>query len=266
MMKAIILAAGKGTRLRPLTYAVPKSLLPIGDRPVIDYVIDNLKTLHDIDEVYIAVNASEHIGRTIEEHFRQYKCRNPSEYDKKYRFDINVIDVLGWETGGDTYLASKQIENINDTFLVCFGDNVTEINLKDMMEYHKERGKLATMSLFEVSKKEAYRMGIAKVGSDGIIERFIEKPYNDEMGYFNGRYFANAGYYLFEPDILERLPKHKSKLEKTVIPDLVKKKEIYGYIFDPPYWLDIGTAKSYKEACRLILDKEKGVIPPPHKE
>src|SRR5208283_5595095 len=88
-MKAIILAAGQGTRLRPLTYAIPKPLLPVAGRPVIDYVIDNLAACRDIDEIYVAVS---HNASVIEKYL---------EHAKRPGLEITVVRTLGWETGGD---------------------------------------------------------------------------------------------------------------------------------------------------------------------
>ncbi len=256
-MKAIILAAGKGTRLRPLTYAVPKPLLPVGGLPIIDYVIENLQTSPRIDEVYIAVNGSEHIGKTIIEHFESYKKYEPEEFKKKYHVEIKVIDVKGWETGGDLKIAAYEA-GIDNDFVVCFGDNLTRINLGRMISVHEQTGKKLTVALFPVPLDETHRMGIAKLNDSGEVTYFVEKPKE-----YPGSNLANAGYYIMSPEVLDLIPFGKCKFEVSVIPELVSQGEVHGHLFNPPYWYDIGTLKSYIEANRLMLEERGGIISPP---
>lgn len=256
-MKAIILAAGKGTRLRPLTYHTAKPFLTIGDRPIIDYVIDNLLTSPEITNVYIAVLASEFTGKQIKEYFQSVK---------DYSAEIEVVNVLGWETGGDLKATAYEVGIKNETFVTCFGDNLTKIDMDDMIRYHRKKGKMATMSLFPVPEKDITRFGVAELDSEDNIIGFVEKPASIEQAPSN---FANAGYYVFESDILELIPYGRVKTEEKIIPELALKKQIAGYKFEPPYWLDVGTKASLKAANKLILDLEKIETPkisPPSKE
>jgi NDP-sugar pyrophosphorylase family protein len=248
-MKAIILAAGEGTRLRPLTAAIPKPMLPVAGKPTIDYVIDNLLTSKEITDIYIAV----HHGKEIME--RYFNC------SKRPGVNIHLVNVMRWETGGDMKLVAYEA-GIEDDFVVCFGDNITEINLDDMIKFHRSKGKTVTMALFEVSPGDRDRFGIGEIDGDNMVVKFKEKPkqYDEISGNL-----ANAGYYIFKPKILDLIPHGKIKTEDITIPLLVNRREVAGFLINPAFWLDIGTRESYDMANKLILDKH-GVIAPPLRE
>jgi len=221
-MKAIILAAGKGKRLQPLTYGIPKPLLPVGGRPVIDYVIDNLLTCNEIDTIYVAVS---HMRETIEGYLR-HAPRNSIK--------IHAVRTPGLETAGDlAYVARAR--KISGPVVVAYGDNITKINIAKMLSVHKRSGASATLALFPVPLNEARRFGVA-VMKKGLVIKFVEKP--------RGRppsNLANAGYYILSKEALSKIPAKKA-----------------GYIFRPIYWLDIGTLESYKRANKMML----GILPP----
>ena len=240
-MKAIILAAGKGTRLRPLTYAIPKPLLPVGGRPVIDYVLDNLFSCKDIDTVYVGVS---HKKEVIEEYLR---------HTHNERVKVEAVSTLGWETGGD--LKAIWIEKgLDEEVIVAYGDNVTKIDVTELLRQHKTGHALATVALFPVPKEDIGRFGIAELEKDGRISRFIEKPASSQM---TGN-LANAGYFVLEPEVFDRIPLGKVKLEATLFPRFAEEGKLGGVIFKPPYWLDIGTIDSYKAANKMI----SGILPP----
>ena len=246
-MKAIILAAGKGTRLRPLTYAIPKPLLPVAGKPTVEYMIENLKEA-GVDEIYLAVS---HQKEVLQAYFDNVNLNG---------IKIHILDAKCWETGGDLKMTAFDAQ-INETFISCYGDIISEIPFTDIINFHKERGKMVTMVLFSVPEKDIPRFGIAKISDDGKIEEFIEKPSLEEAP----SNLASMGVFVFEPSVLDEIPYGKVHFEKDVLPRLVKEDKVVGFRANPPHWLDIGTVDSYLQANKLILDKQ-GVIAPPKKE
>ena len=263
-MKSVILAAGKGTRLRPLTYAIPKPVLPVAGRPVIDYVVENVLTCSEVDEIVIA---SSHEGYDAFERYMTYR-----KYSRDVK--IEIVETKGWETGGDLRICIEEA-NIDDAFIACNGDTITSIDIDQMLEFHRilkeKKGTTAICALFEVPEESISRFGIAELDEIHIIERdkcystliknFVEKP----TGRISSR-LANAGYYIIDKEVLERkdiyLPASVSRLEKTMLEKLAEEKKLASYVFYPPLWLDIGTFESYVEANKMIING-KGIIPPP---
>jgi len=243
-MKALILAAGEGTRLRPLTYGIPKPLLPVAGVPTIDYVIRNVEKVQEVDEVSVGVS---HLEENIKNYFQH----------GNYRFLVKTVHTELLETGGDLKALAKAA-NVNETFFGCNGDNITEIDLQKALEFHRKKKGLATVVLFKVPKEEVSRFGIAKVEKNGLISKFVEKPKLEEAP----SNYANAGYYVLEPEVIDMIPDGKVRIEKAVFEKLAEKGKLYGYITDPPHWIDIGTLESYLEANKVILQK-KGIVPPP---
>ncbi len=242
-MIGIILAAGKGTRLQPLTYAIPKPLLPVGGRPVIDYVIDNLKTCKKIEKIYIGYS---HMGEAMRNYFAHVD----------YGIELELVSTPGWETAGDLKTIVTQ-KNINETAFVAYGDNITKLDVTDMHNFHKKTGKLGTVALFEVPWEDVPRFGVAEM--DGaVVKRFVEKPARSDAKSNK----ANAGYYFLEPEAFEQLELQKEKVECSLFPKLVSRQQLAGYICKLPYWLDIGTIESYRKANKMI----EGIIPPGDKK
>lgn len=231
-MKAVILAGGKGTRLRPFTYIIPKPLMPIGELPVIEIIIKQLKD-NGFNDIIISTGYKENLIRMF-----------LNDADKKYNLNIkysNEDKPLG--TVGSLSLIRDEL---NETFLLMNGDTLCTLNYNELMKYHKESGNTVTISLY---KKEIYvDFGIAELNGADIID-YIEKPTNT--------YFVSMGVYVFEPKVLKYIPK-----DKLDFPDLVKmliknNEKVGGYIFDG-YWLDIGRHEDYMKAnedVNLIYEK-----------
>ncbi|NYZ78895.1 nucleotidyltransferase family protein [Candidatus Micrarchaeota archaeon] len=240
-MKAIILAAGKGIRLRPLTYGIPKPLLPVGGKPVIDFVIDNLLTCKEIDTIYVGVS---HMQNMIS----SYLAHTPRD-----DVVIETVSTLCWETAGDIKVISVE-KGIREPVVVAYGDNVTRINIDRLVKFHRKMGKSATVALFKVPWDEVSRFGVAKL-ERGIVSEFIEKPQRGKAP----SNLANAGYYVIEPEVISRIPYSKVKMESSLFPKLVQEGELAGLAYNLRYWLDIGTIEAYRKANRMI----EGILPPP---
>lgn len=242
-MKAIVLAAGEGRRLRPLTYGIPKPLLPVGGRPVIDYVLDNLEKCPEIDTAYIAVS---HMKSTIESYL---------SHAGRGGLALETVSANGWETGGDlkTVIAHRGLGR--EPVLVCYGDNVTNIDVGALVASHAGNPDAnATLSLFEVPAEDAPRFGIAEL-SGKKITRFVEKP---APGTVDSR-LANAGYFVLEPSALLEAEEEKFKIEKEYFPKWAEAGKLCGQVQELHMWIDIGTAEAYRHANRLVEE----ILPPP---
>jgi mannose-1-phosphate guanylyltransferase len=240
-LKAIILAAGKGLRLRPLTYGIPKPLLPVGGKPVIDFVIENLLTSKEIDTIYVGVS---HMQNMIS----SYLAHTPRD-----DVIIETVSTLCWETGGDIRVICVE-KDIHEPVVVAYGDNVTKMNVDKLLKYHRKMGRMATVALFKVPWNEVSRFGVAKV-EDGLITKFVEKPEKNK----EPSNLANAGYYVLEPEVVDRIPNKKVKIENTLFPELAEEGELAGLVYNLKYWLDIGTTEAYRKANRMM----EGILPPP---
>ena len=148
-MIGIVLAAGKGTRLRPLTYAIPKPLLPVGGKPVIDYAIENLSHCDEVNHIFVAVSH----GKDIIENYI-----NHVEYGTK----VEIVHTLGWETGGDLKTVLNE-RAVKEPIIVAYGDIVSQINANDMLAFHKKSKKSATVALFSVPNEDVNKFGITKI-------------------------------------------------------------------------------------------------------
>lgn len=240
-MKAIILAAGQGTRLRPLTYAIPKPLLPVGGRPVLDYVLDNLTHCSEIDEIYIAVS---HRASTIKEYL---------EHAPRKGVKLTVVRTLCWETGGDLQTVIRE-KGLEGPVFVCYGDNITKIEIAPLIALHEHKPKAnATLALFSVPEHDAQRFGIAELKEDKIT-KFIEKP---KAGQTKST-LANVGYFMLDADALNQIPMKKFKIEQEYFPAWASEGRLFGYKYDLKLWQDIGTTEAYRAANRLV----EGILPP----
>jgi mannose-1-phosphate guanylyltransferase len=238
-MKSIVLAAGQGTRLRPLTYAIPKPLLPVGGKPVIDYVLDNLLSCKENKKIYVGVN---HIKSSILEYLKHTPRSIP----------VEPVQTPGWETGGDLKTIYDE-KGLSGPVLVAYGDNVTEIDAGKLVDFHKKSGALCSVALFKVPKVDIPRFGIAELQGEKILS-FTEKPSAKEAR----SDLANAGYLVLEQEAIDRIPKEKHKFENNLLPKLAIEGKLAGMQFDVRYWIDIGTIHSYRLANRLVEE----IVPP----
>jgi NDP-sugar pyrophosphorylase family protein len=241
-MKAILLAGGKGTRLRPLTLHTPKPIVPIFDRPFLRYQIELLKQIPDITEIILSLNYQ---PRRIEEIFG-----DGTDVGIKLRY---LVEPAPLGTAGAVKFAE---EFLDDTVVVFNGDVLTQIDLPSVIALHRERKAKATIVLTPVENPTAY--GLVETDPDGNITRFLEKPKPEEITCDT----INAGIYVLEPDTLDRIPKDTNwSIERSYFPSLVERKETFiAYVYRG-YWIDIGTPEKYVAVHRDIMDRRFDAVP-----
>src|SRR5437899_5305297 len=234
-MKAILLAGGKGTRLRPLTIHTPKPIVPIFDRPFLNYQLDLLKRIPEIDEVILSLNYQ---PRRIEEIFGDGA---DSGLSIKY-----VVEPAPLGTAGAVRYAG---ESLRESIVVFNGDVLTTVDLAAVIALHRERKARATIVLTPVENPTAY--GLVETDARGNILRFLEKPNPDEITCDT----INAGIYVLEPDTFDRIPKDTPwSIERSFFPSLIERRETFVAYVYRGYWIDIGTSAKYMQVHRDIMD------------
>ncbi len=229
MVKVVVLAGGFATRLRPLTLTRPKPLLPILDKPLLDWIIDSLREA-GLEDIILSLRYLSHL----------IKARYGSGID--YGVSIKYVEEhrpLG--DAGPIRLVGENI-GLDETFLVVYGDIFSNIDYKKLLDFHKKKGGLATIVLTKVEDPSRY--GVAVLDEESKITGFVEKP---EPGKAPSN-MINAGVYVFEPEVVKYIPeKAPSKLAKHVIPRLVAEGQVYGYVHEG-LWSDIGVPADYYRA------------------
>jgi NDP-sugar pyrophosphorylase family protein len=234
-MKAILLAGGKGTRLRPLTIHTPKPIVPIFDRPFLHYQLDLLKQVPEIDEVVLSLNYQ---PRRIEEIFG-----DGGDTGLGIRY---VVEPAPLGTAGAVRYAG---ESLRESVVVFNGDVLTQVDLAAVIALHRTRNAKATIVLTPVENPSAY--GLVETDAHGNIQRFLEKPKPDEITCNT----INAGIYVLEPDTFDRIPKDTPwSIERSFFPSLIERSETFVAYVDRGYWIDIGTPEKYMQVHRDVMD------------
>jgi mannose-1-phosphate guanylyltransferase len=228
-MKALILAGGLGTRLRPLTYSRPKHLLPIANRPHIEHVLD-LLLAHSVEEVVLLTS---YLAEAFAETVESARARGMR------------VEVAREEEPLGTAGALKNAEAFvgDDTFFAFNGDVLTDVDLAEVLQFHRARGAVTTILLTPVEDPSAF--GVVPTEDDGRVTGFIEKPPPGEAP----TNLINAGVYVFEPSVLERIPKGEVwSAERSLFPELVAGGAPVFALGTDAYWMDIGTPEKYLQA------------------
>lgn len=223
-MKAVVLAGGKGTRLAPYTKILPKPLMPIGETPILEVILRQMK-LAGVDDVILTVGHLSALLRTFFQDGSQLGITINYSYEDK---------PLG--TAGPISL----IDGLDDTFLVTNGDVLTTLHFADLIRFHQECNATATIAVHQ--RKVKIDLGVIQWNGKPEINGYIEKPTYD--------YCVSMGVYVFEPRVLHYIPKG----EYLDFPDLVKiliaaGEKVVGYEFDG-YWQDLGRPDDYEQAAR----------------
>lgn len=231
-MKGMILAAGEGRRLRPLTNHLPKPMLPLAGRPLLEHTITYLRDCGVSD---LAINLY-HLPQVVIDYFG-----DGSRWGVSLRYSVEER-LLG-SAGGVKRLQSF----FDETFVVFYGDLLTRTDLRPMIELHRRTGVLATMGLYHVP--DPWNRGIVQLDEAGNIVRFVEKPPRDQV--FS--HLANAGIYVLEPEVLNRIPAEQVyDFGHDVFPGLLAEGvQVAGYVIED-LLIDIGLPEKYKEANRIV--------------
>jgi mannose-1-phosphate guanylyltransferase/phosphomannomutase len=234
-MKAVVMAGGEGTRLRPLTSNQPKPMVPIVGRPCMEHIVELLRQ-HGFDEVVVTLAF---MPQAIRSYFGSGEALGiPMSYS---------VEETPAGTAGSVLLAADQLD---DTFLVISGDALCDVDLGALVRFHREKGASATVGL--VSVDNPLEFGIVVTDDDGRIERFLEKP-------SWGQVFSdtiNTGIYVLEPEVLRHVPGDRPyDFSKELFPLLLEMgRPLYGYVLDG-YWQDIGNLDQYRQANFDALDE-----------
>jgi mannose-1-phosphate guanylyltransferase/phosphomannomutase len=233
-VKAVIMAGGEGTRLRPQTSNLPKPMLPLVGTPMMEHIVALLRR-HGITDIVVTVAF---LPNAIRSYFG-----NGSE------LGVRMVYATEESPLGTAGSVGNAKDELTERFLVISGDVLTDIDLTEVIEFHEKNGALATIALSAV--ENPLEFGIVITREDGTIERFLEKP-----GW--GQVFSdtiNTGIYVLEPEIFERIPEGRSvDFSSEVFPAVLEAGEpLYGYVADG-YWEDVGTTAAYLQAHEDILD------------
>jgi len=249
-MKAMILAAGKGTRVRPITYTIPKPLIPILQKPVMEFLLELLRQ-HGFDEVMVNVS---HLAEEIEGYFR-----DGQRFGVRigYSFEGRIIDgkLVGEALGSAGGL--RRIQDFNpffdDTFVVLCGDALIDLDLTAAVNFHKKKGAIATVVTKSIPKDQVSSYGVVVTDAEGRIKAFQEKPSVEEALSTE----INTGIYIFEPEVINYIPPNKEfDLGGDLFPQLVEKGAPFYAVSMDFEWVDIGKVPDYWHAIRGVLTGE----------
>ena len=237
-MQAVILAGGKGTRLRPLTVYTPKPIVPLMNRPFLLYQIEILQRAGITD---ITLSLSYQPDKI------EILLGDRSDLGVNLRF-ITEPSPLG--TAGAYRFAANEIR---ETTVVLNGDILTDIDISSLLNFHRESKSEATLALTPVENASAY--GLVETDSEAKILRFLEKPKGDDLANLTTN-TINAGVYVLEPSILDLVPYGENRsFEYDIFPEILRlEKPFFAYIMDGQYWRDLGNPVSYLEAHHDFLD------------
>jgi mannose-1-phosphate guanylyltransferase len=247
-MKAMILAAGKGTRVQPITYTIPKPLIPILQKPVMEFLVDLLRD-HGFNDIMVNVS---HLAQEIESYFHDGQRFG---VNIGYSFEGSISDrgeLVGKALGSAGGM--KRIQDFapffDDTFVVLCGDALIDLDLTAAVKWHREKGSLATVVMKSVPKQEVPSYGVVVTDKDGKIKAFQEKP-SIEEALSND---INTGIYIFEPEIFNYIPSDEEyDIGSQLFPKLVEMgAPFYGISMDFQ-WVDIGKVPDYWQAIRSVL-------------
>ncbi len=228
-MRAVLMAGGSGTRLRPLTCDLPKPMVPILNRPIAEHIINLLKR-HHINEIIATLH---YLPDVMRDYFQ-----DGEDFGVQMTYAVEEDQPLG--TAG---CVKNIAELLDETFVVISGDSVTDFDLSAAIEFHKKNNSKATLVLTHVPNPIEF--GVVITNEDGSIRRFLEKPSTSEI--FSDT--VNTGTYILEPEVLQYLPANQeSDFSKDLFPLLLEKGEpMYGYVAEG-YWCDVGHLDAYRDA------------------
>ncbi|MBE9231256.1 NDP-sugar synthase [Cuspidothrix issatschenkoi LEGE 03284] len=259
-MKAMILAAGKGTRIRPITYTIPKPMIPILQKPVMEFLLELLRQ-HGFTEIMVNVS---HLAEEIESYFRdgqRFGVQIAYSFEGKIDDDGKLVGEAIGSAGG-----MRRIQDFSpffdDTFVVLCGDALIDLDLSAAVKWHKSKSSIATIITKSVPREEVSSYGVVVTDDDNRIQAFQEKPTVPEALSTN----INTGIYIFEPEVFKYIPSGvEYDIGSQLFPQLVADNAPFYAIPMDFEWVDIGKVPDYWRAIRGVLSGEiKNVQIPGH--
>ena len=249
-MQALILAGGKGTRLRPLTVYTPKPIVPVVNRALLLYQIDVLKRAGITDITLSLSYQPDKIEQLI---------GSGADHGVLIRY---VTEPSPMGTAGAYRYA---VQGAGETTVVFNGDILTDLDIDKLIEFHRANNAVATLALAPVNDPARY--GLVPVDKGGMITQFVEKPTPEDFAKLKEKPI-NAGVYVLEPEILAMIPKGTNRsFEYDIFPQILEKKlPFFGYVMDGDYWRDIGTPQSYLAAHHDLLSGRISGFDPPEQD
>jgi mannose-1-phosphate guanylyltransferase len=228
-MRAVVLVGGFGTRLRPLTYSVPKPMLPVGHVPIIERLITNL-VRGGVTDVTLA------LGFKPEPFIEAFPSGTCAGARLSYAVEPEPLDTAG------AIRFAADAAGIDDTFVVVNGDVLTDLDIAQLIAFHRAKGAEATLHLIAVDDPSSF--GVVALDADGRVERFVEKPAPGTAP----SNLINAGTYVLEPSVLGRIPLgEKVSIERVIFPAIVEAGGVFAMATDD-YWIDAGKPELYLAA------------------
>ena len=246
-MKAMILAAGKGTRVRPITQTIPKPMIPILQKPVMEFLVELLRK-HGFEQIMVNVS---HLADVIENYFRdgqKFGVQIAYSFEGRIEEGEMIGEALG-SAGG-----MRRIQDFSpffdDTFVVLCGDALIDLDLTAAVKWHREKGAIATIVMKSVPRDEVPSYGVVVTDDSGKIQAFQEKPSVEEALSTD----INTGIYIFEPEIFKYIPSGQEyDIGSQLFPALVAEgAPFYGISMDFE-WVDIGKVPDYWRAIQSVL-------------
>jgi mannose-1-phosphate guanylyltransferase len=241
-MRAVVLVGGFGTRLRPLTLTRPKQMLPVLDRPMIEWVVEGL-VCAGVDEVVLSLG---YLPDAFRAAYPEQRCAGAM---LRYAVESSPLDTAG----AIRFAAAEAgLDNDPEPFLVVNGDVVADLDLEALVALHRCSGAETTIALTRVDDPSRY--GVVPIDERGRVEAFIEKPNPGEAP----SHWINAGAYVLEPAVLGRIPSDRPvSIERETFPQLVADGSLYAR-HDDAYWIDAGTPATYLQVQLDLLRRRSG--------
>ena len=237
-MKAVVLVGGRGTRLRPITYDVPKALVPLRNEPFMGYMIQFLRA-GGLDGAILSLG---YLPDPIQDYIAG---KDLNGFSVDYAVEDNPLGTAGGVKNAQEYLDGGPLVVVN-------GDVLSGLDLAEVIKVHKESDALATITLTSVEDPTAY--GLVEVNHEMLVRRFLEKPAADEVT----TNLINAGVYVLEPEVLEMIPEGREvSIEREIFPKLQARRQLRAHV-SSSYWRDIGTPRSYLAASQDVLSGAVG--------
>jgi NDP-sugar pyrophosphorylase family protein len=232
-LQAVILAGGKGTRLKPYTAEIPKPLVTVGEKPIIEILLSRMKR-HGVERVHIAVNHQAHLIMAVLDDGSKYGL------DVRYSHEPTPLSTVG---------PLKLIDPLDENFLVCNGDVLTDLDLRELYDYHVRCGGPLTVAVHQRVNRVDY--GVLEVSADGLVTGFKEKPTYDLT--------VSMGVYVFSRSVLEHVPEGRFfGFDDLMLTLLERGERVNAFVFDG-YWMDIGRPEDYEQA-NLDVQRMPGLI------